>query len=63
MAPIAIVAAWLVSAGGAQAQVFGALQMKPFSGDISSDQAKLIQAFVLDLARQANTARVAGVAK
>ena len=39
------------------------LGMPSFSSDISSDQAKLIQAFVLDLARQANAARVAAVAK
>ena len=39
------------------------LGMPSFSSDISSHQVNLIQAFVLDLARQANSARVAAVAK
>jgi len=39
------------------------LGMPSFSSDISSDQAKLIQAFVLDLARQASSARVVAVAR
>ena len=39
------------------------LGMPSFERDISSGQAKLIQAYVLDLARQASSARTPGIAK